>query len=83
MPKSGLSNTNRCKLAAEVYQTCLKHTSTFEVGTFGSDLAHLLGAIVTDRFVEKSPRDRKALWDLLEIDFPQEHQVWLFIHQTN
>jgi len=72
----------RASLATDLYRLVFEYTETFEENKIGSDLAYLLGAILTNGFVEWSASPERALVKLLQDCLPADHLIWNFIHIT-
>jgi hypothetical protein len=86
--QSKLSKSQRCVLAAKVFQAVADEFASFNEEGVGADLAYLLGAILDDSnrqsgFVDWS-RDcvgpvAPAILDVLRRSFPEESPLWGFI----
>ncbi len=71
----------RSLLAAEVYQTFVDGTSTFEELGLGASIAYLLGAILKDDRVEFWGGNGyyEAVLRLMDELFPKSHEVWQYV----
>jgi hypothetical protein len=66
---------------AEIYQTLLDATESFELQNVGPNTAYLLGAMAQGKTCEWSEVRRKdqAWIKMLRSTFPEDHYVWTFI----
>lgn len=78
-----MTPTHRVKLAYTVYSTVHKETESFELNNIGSDLAYLLGAIVSPEYkhayVDWSDGEAAELLKIIRKCFGSRHRVWAFI----
>jgi hypothetical protein len=77
--RSTLTPAERAELAFDVYRRLYDGTESF--GHIGSDVAYLLGAILSPHaeFVLWNESDGRDILKVLRREFPLEHQVWSFI----
>ena len=84
--RSAMTPAERAALAFDVYMRAYEATESFEAENVGSDLAYLMGAIL-------SPHAESVLWGkseglailkILRQACPPKHKVWSFIDaETN
>lgn len=72
----------KLRRVADVYQTLVDATESFEYKNFGANIAYLLGAMVSGTSAQW-PRDKRNAewWALLHDNFPQSHYVWLYVKE--
>jgi hypothetical protein len=70
------------KLSREVYLTVYLNTESFLLDEIGSNLAYLMGAIVTNQQYE-TERPLIPFVKLLKKHFDKNHEVWKYIKIVN
>ena len=73
-----MDEAERCKLACEVYATVYENTNSLANDFVGSDLVHLLGAIVTGKDAACQYLEDSKLIGILKEHLPQS-AVWEYI----
>jgi hypothetical protein len=68
---------NQANLAKELYQDIYNTFESFQVDNIGSDLAYLMGEILTDGFCIFE--SNSALNKFLKTKYDTNHEIWRYI----
>ena len=81
MVRTALTPTERAELAFDVYMRIYEATESFDAGNIGSDLAYLMGAILSPQatFVQRGKCEEQFVLKILRRKYSPEHRVWSFI----
>ena len=72
-----LKKTAKIKLLHELYNTVFQQADSFEKRHIGSDLAYLMGAIVTDSWCMWDTK--RSIVKIIKDSFKKDDKIWEYI----